>query len=137
MKFWIDGEWNDFRGDLISMALVGEDGSEWYEVLECLSPKPWIARNVIPNLGRPAVSLSHMQVSLVEYLRTFDSVHIVSDWPEDIERFCALLITGPGERIDTPPLTFEIDRNLNSNESLVPHNALCDARALRGKHVGR
>lgn len=130
MKFWIDGEWNDFKGPLISMALVGEDGGEWYEVLPCSNPSPWVARNVIPVLGKPAVTLTHMQVSLMEFLRRYDRVHIVSDWPEDIERFCALLITGRGERISTPPLSFEIDSTLNSEQSAVPHNALADARAI-------
>ena len=32
MKLWIDTEFNEYRGALISMALVAEDGREWYGV---------------------------------------------------------------------------------------------------------
>lgn len=52
MRLFIDGEWNSFGGDLISLALVAEDGREWYEVLDCVDPHPWVAENVIPKLGR-------------------------------------------------------------------------------------
>ncbi len=34
MNIWIDCEFNEFGGDLISMALVADDGQEFYEVLE-------------------------------------------------------------------------------------------------------
>ena len=32
---------------------------------------------------------------------------IVADWPEDIAQFCNLLMTGPGEMVPVPPLTFD------------------------------
>ena len=127
-RLYIDGEWNSFRGELISMALVAEDGRHWYEELECRDPDPWVAANVIPKLeGRP-VSLVGMRQSLHAWLAQFEAVHIVADWPEDIERFCWLLIRGPGERIDTPPLTMEVVRV--DAPSANPHNALADARGL-------
>jgi hypothetical protein len=59
---------------------------------------------------------------------------LVADWPEDIQHFCELLITGPGLRLDTPPLTIEIRRDLDA-VSALPHNALEDARAIKRKHL--
>jgi hypothetical protein len=131
MRLWIDTEFNEFKGDLISMALVGDDGKEWYEVLNCENPGDWVSQNVIPILNKPAISKKEMQLSLQKFLSNYREVHIVSDWPEDIKHFCELLITGPGERINTPLLTMEIRRDIDSETSLLPHNALEDARALK------
>lgn len=33
MKLFIDCEFNEFGGDLLSMAIVSENGDEFYEVL--------------------------------------------------------------------------------------------------------
>lgn len=129
MRLFIDGEWNGFGGELISMALVAEDGSEFYEVLGCDDPEPWVSENVMPKLGKTPIDYDVLQQRLATFLTWFDAVHIVADWPEDIERFCRLLITGPGTRIDTPPLTMEIVRVDAPSEN--PHNALADARGLR------
>lgn len=133
MQIFLDTEFNEFKGALISMALVAEDGREWYEALPCANPGEWVAANVMPIIGKePLQSPYALALSLRAFLSQFDSVHIVADWPEDISHFCTALIIGPGERIDTPPLTFEIDRDLPDTAciSLVPHNALEDARAL-------
>lgn len=129
MRLFIDGEWNGYQGDLISLALVAEDGSEWYEVLGCKWPENWVAEHVMPKLGKQAISYKEMQESLTLFLNKFDCVHIVADWPEDIEWFCHVLITGPGERLDIPPLTMEVVRV--DTVSKNPHNALADAQALR------
>lgn len=129
MKIYIDGEWNSFGGPLISLALVAEDGQEWHEVLRCVDPHPWVAENVIPKLGKPHIPRYEFLDSLQRFLNKFDSIHIVADWPEDIAHFCTLLITGPGERMDTPPLTMEVVR-IDAG-SANPHNALADARGLK------
>lgn len=136
MILWIDCEWNGYKGDLISMALVDEHGAEWYEVLERhdTAVHPWVLENVIPKLGQPAVSLLSMRMSLEVFIRKYPSIHIVADWPEDIARFCELLILGPGLRMNTPPLTMEVVRLDAYSEN--PHNALSDARALRLAHFG-
>jgi len=128
MNLYIDCEWNGHGGELISMALVSGDGREWYEVLGCASPVKWVADNVMPLLMKTPITRVQMQLSLAAFLASFDAVNIIADWPEDIERFCALLITGPGERIGTPPLTMEIIRI--DAESAIPHNALEDARGI-------
>ena len=129
MDIFIDGEWNGYGGQLISMALCAEDGREWYEVLQCEQPCPWVEENVMPILNKTPIAYSDFQESLKEFLGQFDSVTIIADWPEDIERFCAALITGPGERLDTPPLRMEIQRIDAGSEQ--PHNALADARGIR------
>lgn len=134
MKLFIDGEWNSYGGELISLALVPEIGEHFYEVLGCDNPDPWVAENVMPKLEKDRITLALMQEFLEVYLNQFDSVHIIADWPEDIMWFCKVLVTGPGARLDTPPLSFEVLRV--DTISLYPHNALADATALRSWWFG-
>lgn len=130
MRLFLDCEFNEFQGELISMALVAEDGREWYEVVPCDAPGPWVAQHVMPILGKPALpDKAALTASLDMFLRQFDTVHVVADWPEDIAHFCQALIVGPGYKINTPPLTMEILRV--GSTSALPHNALADARGLR------
>jgi hypothetical protein len=68
---------------------MAEDGSEWYEVLECAKPSPWIAKHVMSVTEKDPISNARMQSSLSKYLAEYSAVHIIADWPEDIERFCA------------------------------------------------
>ena len=138
MRLFIDGEWNGFGGELLSLALVPEIEKEPVFYMEFPVPDkvdPWVAANVLPHLSRRKETREQAQRSLAFYLnlRAFQPVHIVADWPEDIERFCNLLITGPGKRIDIPRMTFEVIPGLHavSDHSDVPHNALEDARAIR------
>jgi hypothetical protein len=135
MRVFIDGEWNSYGGELISLALVAEDGRSFYEVLGCYNPDPWVAENVMPKLGKPWITLESLQEQLELFLRQFefDSVHIIADWPEDIMWFCKVLVTGPGTRLNTPPLTMEVLRV--DTVSKNPHNALADAMALRDWYV--
>jgi hypothetical protein len=129
MNLWIDCEFNSFKGELISMALVDEVGNHFYEVLPCADPHPWVAENVMPILGKPAVSMEEFQMRLCHFLAQYESVHVIADWPEDIGHFMAALITGPGTRLPTPALTMEVVRV--DAPSDLPHNALEDARGIR------
>jgi hypothetical protein len=129
LDIYIDCEYNDFKGELISMALCAESGEEFYECVPCLNPSAWVAENVMPVIGKAPIDYATMQHKLAAYLGGFESIHIVADWPEDIGHFCDALIVGPGKRLDTPALTMEVIRI--SSESVVPHNALSDARAFR------
>ena len=134
MNLYIDCEWNGYHRDLISMALVSPEGHEFYEVLPYghMDLRPWVAKNVIPVLGKnPLLFSGALQGRLRDFLAQFYRIHIIADWPEDIARFCDALIIGPGLRIETPHLTFEVIRV--DTESKVPHNALEDARALMRK----
>ncbi len=136
MKLWIDCEYNSFKGELISMALVDENDEFFYEVLPYHDMKihPWVKYNVIPVLHKEATTRSTFVARLEKFLAKYDSIHIVADWPEDIAHFCDVLITGPGMRINTPPMTMEVVRV--DGGSAVPNNALMDARGLKEACVG-
>lgn len=129
MKLFIDGEWNSYGGDLISLALVPAIGESFYEVLGCDKPDPWVAENVMPKLQKEPITMASMQEKMWSYLNQFESIHVIADWPEDVMWFCKVLVTGPGTRIDTPPLSFEILRVDTISKN--PHNALADAEALK------
>jgi hypothetical protein len=134
MRIWIDTEFNEFKGDLISIGMVADDGREFYEVTYCPVPGDWVAANVIPILQKQPIPILFIQAEMARFLSRYpDGVHIVADWPEDIKHFCELLITGPGMRLDTPPLTMEVIRI--DGESELPHNALADARGIRAAHL--
>lgn len=132
MRLWIDTEFNEYRGALISMALVAEDGSEWYGVRFCDDPGWWVKEHVMPFLNQEPGRDVALRASLDNFLRCFDSVHIVSDWPGDIAHFCNFLEYAPGERIGPDSMTFEVRRDLPDTATIsrIPHNALEDARAL-------
>lgn len=135
MNIYIDCEFNGFGGELISMALVAEDGEEFYEVVECKDYiTPWVAENVMPILNKESVSFSVFQTKLQQFLHRYTSVHIIADWPDDIKYFCQALITAPGTRINTPLLTMEICRI--DATSKLPHNALEDARGIAEYMMG-
>ncbi|MDM0086778.1 MULTISPECIES: hypothetical protein [unclassified Variovorax] len=135
-RLWIDTEFNGMGGELISIALVDEQGLTFYESLGCDNPVPWVAVNVMPIIGKPARPRATVQEKLSAWLARYPAIHIVADWPDDISHFCQLLITGPGVRLETPPLTLEIRRDLDG-ESKCPHNALADAIAIRAAHIHR
>ncbi len=129
MYIYIDCEWTDYKGGLISMALVPKNGLPFYEVLECKDPHPWIKENIIPSLKKDSIGYHHFQRKLEDYLMSFEKVIIIANWPEDIAHFCNAIITGPGTRIETPPLEFRIERVDPISD--LPHNALEDAKALK------
>lgn len=143
MNVFIDCEFNSFGGDLISMALVAQDGREMHAQVP-IDPEalhPWVEENVIPVMDAQGTSpemLSHSELPhhIAAFLAPYRTVHLVADWPDDIRFFCDYLITGPGTRVDTPPLTLEIRRDLDA-DSAVPHNALHDARAICGLYLER
>jgi len=128
-KLYIDCEFNSFKGALISMAIVADDKNYFYEVLPCANPEPWVAQHVMPILYKDAVDMVTFQRKLQAFLSQFrGGIHIVADWPEDIKHFCDVLITGPGERMNTPPLTMEVVRV--DFDSALPHNAFMDALGI-------
>lgn len=139
-KLFLDTEFNGFGGRLMSMALVPEDPAlpEFYKELEMKDQlHPWVRDNVVPHLILIPCSFSTFQSNLADYLWKQGEVTIVADWPDDIKFFCESLITGPGEMVSfINNLKFELDFGIEY-ESLVPHNALHDARAIRDFYVKR
>ena len=142
MRYFLDTEFNGFGGALLSLALVPEDGQEFYVTLECDDPVfPWVERNVVPYLDNVPVGLVAPRMTrreaaeaLAAYLSTDPEPELVADWPEDVTQFCSLLMIGPGQMVPVPPLTFRLVTLQGfspSANSAVPHNALHDARSLR------
>ena len=147
MRYFLDTEFNGFGGALLSLALVPEDGEEFYVTLSCADPLvPWVERNVVPYLDHvpvglvsPRLSRLDAAVALSHYLAVDPAPEVVADWPEDIAQFCNLLMTGPGEMVPVPPIRFDLMPLGNFStaaNSAVPHNSLHDARALRDHMLG-
>lgn len=138
MNIYIDCEFNGFGGELISMALVAEDGKEWYGVLPPLavdSYDSWVKENVLPFLRRSEAtanfpSLEEFRESFRSFMIQFDEPVIVSDWYTDLHHFLSCF----QGRDHTGSFNYSchmiLDMSLSSEDSEVPHNALYDARAI-------
>jgi hypothetical protein len=140
MRLFLDTEFNGFGGKLISMALVPEDKTkpEFYEELHITEQlEPWVRENVVPHLILLPIGYGEFQNALANYLWNVGESIIIADWPDDIRYFCESLITGPGQMINLMNnVKFELDFGIEY-ESLVPHNALHDARAIRDFYMKR
>ena len=136
MRYYIDTEFNGSGGQLLSIALVREDGRHFYAVLHAHELiAPWVREHVIPFLDQEPADRSSAVKRLQKFLRKDAGPHIfIADWPEDFVHFHDLLIRDHGKRND--PLQFatlllnlpEFD---TAHASAVPHNALADAQCLR------
>jgi len=133
VKLFLDCEFNGFGGPLISLALVDEVGKIFYEVLHCRSPVLWVKQYVMPRLNKEPITLDEFQKKLTIFLKNYDEIHIIADWPEDISLLLNMLIVKPGCHIPIPPLTMELWKLPAIEgfiESELPHNALHDAISL-------
>ena len=144
MKYFLDTEFNGMGGDLISLALVADNGRELYLAKPCQNPIPWVADNVMPVVHCVGASPimdnpDLMGHAIAMFLQGDPAPSIWVDWPDDIVYFCKALIVGPGTMVNIPSLTFEM-RRVDSYPTDLPgaiqHNALWDARALRRKIIG-
>lgn len=145
MRYFLDTEFNGFGGALLSLALVPDDGEEFYVTLECAEPlHPWVERHVLPylhsvpfGLQSPRLPNAQAAQALSAYLAPDPEPELVADWPDDIAYLCRLLTPGPGLIVPVPPLRFRLlslPGFSTAANSAVPHNALHDARSLR-EHV--
>ena len=135
MKLWLDTEFNGWEGDLISMGMTSEDGKEFYEVLKCVYPVPWVKENVVPFLLKDSISKGLFTKRLEQYLSQWDSIEVIADWPRDLELFYSSLLVGNGWMISVPKqLSTNLVRGLDV-QSLLPHNAIEDARALKAAYL--
>ncbi len=132
---FIDCEFNEAGGELISMGLVHINGDEFYEVIEMKEePKEWVAENVMPILNKDPISFDKFQSLLNSWLSQWDRPHIMADYVDDIKHLMEAMITGPGEWFMIQPLTMEVDDKLSARYSKLKHNALADAHALRDSY---
>jgi hypothetical protein len=136
MKLFLDCEFTNFQGHLISMALVSEDGDEFYEVVNfsLVDCHEWVLDNVVPILVKESIPYEEFQKKLSKFLRQYDSIEVIADWPEDFWHFTQALLTGPGMMMDTPKISMEIVRRLDS-PSVLPHNALEDAKGIKAAYL--
>ena len=142
MKYYLDTEFNGFGGDLISLALVREDGEHLYVVNDMvydMDLDPWVRDNILPILNSSPTapilsSLKGLPYHIASFLKDDPNPVIITDWPDDIKYMCQAVITAPGEMCNIPQLTFHMVRvnayptNL---KDAVQHNALWDAMALK------
>lgn len=144
MRYYIDTEFDGYRGPLISMALVREDGRSLYFVImeaELRAKDPWVIANVLPILKDSPeppwmCTLRGAADILADFLEGDRAPCIVADWPDDIRHFCDVAHYAPGEMINVPGLRFEV-RRVDAYPTTLPgavqHNAWWDAAALREK----
>lgn len=133
MNLFLDCEFNGFGGELISMALVDEQGQSFYEVLDCTAPVQWVIDNVLPVTEKTAIPYPVFQQRLHDFLLQYEQINIIADWPEDLALFSRSLILAAGRCMVTPPLTMQLwlEQRKTAILSTQPHNALADAKALQ------
>jgi len=140
MRIWIDTEFTSFKGKLMSMALIDETDTYFYEVVEYNESDchPWVIENVVPNLLKEPISAEQFEHRLWKYLSKYSKLHVIADWPDDIKYFCEVLHTTPGEMMNVPSIfTMEVCRRLPPHKSVLPHNALEDAIAIKQAYLER
>jgi hypothetical protein len=155
MRYYVDTEFNGNEGQLISVALVREDGAEFYAVLDTYQmPVPWVKEHVYSTLWsydqpknpnpinrvpivqdeRNTVSRAQCKKQLSKFLAHDNGVvTFVGDWPEDVVHVCNLLLRDHGKR--NSPVSFrclilDLPGFNTADVSIVAHNALEDARVL-------
>jgi hypothetical protein len=148
VRYFLDTEFNEFGGELLSLALVDQDGESLYIIYEPTEKiGPWVAENVMPIMRsvprdiQPYVvkhgSKTGPRLIADFFARRGGSVpYIITDWPDDVRYFCQAIITGPGEMAAIPRLQFDIvrvDAYPTTLPDAVQHNAWWDAVALREK----
>jgi hypothetical protein len=140
-KYFCDCEFNGFGGEIISFALVREDGAYLSLIFGCDEPEPWVAEHVMPVLwsgekSHPENMINESDAAkmILGFIGTDLDPVIITDWPDDIRYFCELIMTGPGTMVAIRNLTFRMircDTYPTDLEGAIQHNAFWDAMALR------
>jgi hypothetical protein len=141
MLYFLDTEFNGFGGEIISFALVREDGEALSLVFGCDDPEDWVKEHVMPFLhsGKvshpdPTIPRSDAGKMIAAFLKSDPDPVVVADWPDDIRYMCELVITGPGMMVGIKSLAFRmvrVDSYPTTLKGAVQHNAYWDAMALR------
>lgn len=142
MRLFLDTEFNGFGGDLISLALVSEDGREWYGILPTPDiPDKWVGEHVYPFLDIADYPDARMtapafQASLAKFLIQFPDAEIIADWPSDFEHLCYMMTYAGQQAGWRIPIncTMRLIR-VEGIEPAIAHNALSDARALKEAYM--
>ena len=130
VRLAIDCEFNGKGGELISMALVSEDGREFYEVVGLPEKlQPWVRDNVVPVLMKEPIGFAEFQRRLVAFVSGTRAPEVIADWPVDLAYFANAVIVGEYPNCSAPMFKMQF-LNIPGGASLVPHNALEDARGI-------
>jgi len=143
MNYYLDCEFNGYKGELISLALLREDGAKLYladlSAMYMVNLDPWVKQHVIPIVETPEFMpkyVTNFTPDIEEFFQGDDNIVVHVDWPDDIKYLSELLLTGGGTMINIPTITFvlhRVDAYPSAIPGLVQHNALADAYALRCK----
>jgi hypothetical protein len=132
----LDCEFDGHNGRLISMALSGTDGDEFYEVTPDSDKTPatqWVTDNVLPVLNKdPVESEDKFKEKLWNFLRRHPQEIIVADSPADfvyLMQQCHFMKDDKYAYINLDLKMYYVVSG--PYESAMPHNALEDARALK------
>lgn len=139
MRYFIDTEydWDPSKGKiaLISIALVADDGREFYAVnieYDRSAASDWIKQNVLPQLAGQLLDPSLIRQRIIEF--------IGADIPEfwgDYAAFDYVILSMVMGNFDQWPRDWPMHINDLQQESIpslpseINHHALCDARAVR------
>lgn len=148
MRYFIDTEFDGYRGPLISMAIVREDGRSLHMIMEGAeqaASDPWVVEHVLPILRdcpEPPHVVGPETAAFLLGMHFMDDldIEVVADWPDDIKHLCDLLHYTPGSMVPGPQqkLRFTIER-VNAYPTQLPgavqHCAWWDAVALKEKIV--
>jgi len=141
MRLFLDCEFSQLSAaaKLISLALVAEDGREFYvELLDAWKVEycsEFVIRIVLPQLwaGAHALPVIEARKALLDFLTSFDEVlEIITDAPQyDWELFCELAYDeGKWPRnVRNHPTDATTLEAINDGAPL-PHHALLDARII-------
>ncbi len=143
MRVFLDCEFTKLSAaaKLISLALVAEDGREFYvELLDAWKEEDcsdFVKKIVLPQLwgGSYASPIVEARMSLLRFLTLFkEEVEIVTDAPQyDWELFCDLVYyDGRWPRIVRNFPTDATTLSPTSDGEELPHHALLDARIIAG-----
>lgn len=132
MRAFIDCEFNGGHGELISMAIVSEDGQRnFYEVVEHGTPVDWVKENVIPILNKPPVSSAVFKERLKRYLDCLSRLTLIADHAADLFYFTQQIVGQEGRMMVDYPVELMFDPGVSAKKSTLKHNALEDAKAIR------
>jgi hypothetical protein len=133
MNCFIDCEFNGGHGELMSMAIISEDGQRvFYEVVEHKQPTvEWVAENVVPILDKPALTSAVFKERLKKFLDAFPKLTLIADHAADIFYFTQQIVGAEGWMMVEYQLDMRVDPVISAKKSTRKHNALEDAKALR------
>lgn len=138
MRYYVDTEFNGNGGQLLSIALVRQDGLRFYAELPVHElVVPWCKEHVMPLMrgGECLMDRATATKRMRKFLEKDPGplITFVVDWPEDLLHVMAMLLRDHGKR--NPPERFRcvllsLPGFNTSTASAKPHNAEDDAVAL-------